>query len=142
MSMPNDAVPSALPLARLGWSADLERAFTAIDAPGLAPARVIAEHRGGYTLAGALGERPAVLAGRLRHETASSEELPAVGDWVAATMPADGTATVRAVLPRRSAFLRKAAGETTRAQVVAANVDVALVATALPTDLNERRLER
>ena len=49
---------------------------------------------------------------------------------------------IHAVLARRGAFLRKAAGETTEAQVVAANVDVALIATALPADLSERRIER
>jgi ribosome biogenesis GTPase / thiamine phosphate phosphatase len=130
------------PLASLGWDASYAAAFETISVGGLVPARVIAEHRSGYVIAAEAGERPAVLAGRLRHDASDASALPAVGDWVAAVVSSDGTATIRAVLPRRSAFLRKAAGAVTEAQVVAANVDVALIATALPDDLNPRRLER
>jgi ribosome biogenesis GTPase len=107
------------------------------------PARVIAEHRERYVVAGDGREYSAVLAGRVRHVVASREELPAVGDWVGVSGgSADGTGVVRFVVPRRSAFIRKTAGDTTDAQVVAANVDVALIATALAGDLNARRLER
>ena len=61
---------------------------------------------------------------------------PAVGDWVAI----EGD-FITEVLPRRSVFSRRAAGVKTREQVLAANVDVALVVAAA-TDINERRLER
>ncbi|HEX6041265.1 ribosome small subunit-dependent GTPase A [Longimicrobium sp.] len=106
------------------------------------PARVVAEHRGRYVVDDGAGERPATLAGRLRHHVRAREDLPATGDWVALDAGADGAASIHAVLPRRGAFLRKAAGEATEAQVLAANVDVALIATALPADLSERRIER
>jgi len=46
------------------------------------------------------------------------------------------------VLPRRGAFRRKTAGAVTDVQIVAANVDLAIVATALPHDVNLRRIER
>src|SRR5918992_1638078 len=86
----------------------------------------------------------AALAGRLRHEARSRAELPAVGDWVAVSRASSSgdLTTIHAVLPRRTAFARKVAGDETAAQIVAANVDVALVMTALPHDLNPRRLER
>ena len=106
------------------------------------PARVAAEHRGRYVVADGAGERPAVLAGRLRHQARTRDDLPATGDWVAVDAAEGGTAAIHAVLPRRSAFRRKVAGDATEAQVLAANVDVALVAAALPADLNERRIER
>ena len=48
----------------------------------------------------------------------------------------------RAVLPRRTAFIRKAAGQGQIPQIVAANVDVAVLAAALTPDFNPRRLER
>jgi ribosome biogenesis GTPase / thiamine phosphate phosphatase len=137
-------------LASLGWDASWAAAFrAALDASntrapdGVAPARVVAEHRERYVVATADGDVSAVLAGRARHVAATREELPAVGDWVGVSGGSgDGTAIVRFVVPRRSAFVRKAAGDETEAQVLAANVDVALVATALPGDLNTRRLER
>ncbi len=62
---------------------------------------------------------------------------PAVGDWVAVR----GELAV-AVLPRRSAFVRTAAGRTSAAQVVAANLDVVLVVDALAGDARPRRVER
>jgi ribosome biogenesis GTPase len=66
-----------------------------------------------------------------------------VGDWVAAAVRADESrATVHAVLPRRSAFLRKVAWEETKPQVVAANVDVVFVVCGLDANYNVRRVER
>ena len=127
------------------WSAAFDAACSAIHTRAtepLAPARVIAEHRERYVIGDATGDRSAVLSGKFRHETEAREAFPCVGDWVLASSSTDGTAVIRGVVPRRGAFVRKAAGDTTLAQVVAANVDVAFIATALPADLNARRLER
>lgn len=136
-------------LASLGWDARWAAAFTAANTSGvrgaerMLPGRVVAEHRERYSVAVNDGDTAAVLAGRARHVASAREDLPAVGDWVGVSRTAgDGTAVVRFVVPRRSAFVRKSAGVTTEAQVVAANVDIALIATALPGDLSTRRLER
>jgi ribosome biogenesis GTPase len=59
------------------------------------------------------------------------------GDWVGLS---DGL--IRAVLPRRSAIVRNAAGLTTTAQTLAANVDVAFAVSSLGPDLEPRRIER
>ncbi len=53
-----------------------------------------------------------------------------------------GAAVISHVLPRATAFTRMAAGTAKDMQVVAANVDVALLAASLNADLNLRRLER
>ena len=137
-------------LASLGWDAAWAAAFrAALDASStrageqVVPARVVAEHRERYVVATADGDASAALAGRARHHADTREALPAVGDWVGVSgSVGDGTAIVRFVVARRSAFVRKTAGDTVEAQVLAANVDVALIATALPGDLNVRRLER
>ncbi len=129
-------------LDSLGWTPALEDQFAPHDADGLEPARVAVEHRGRYLLYTARGERPAELAGRLRHAATARVELPAVGDWVAAS--ASEPALVQAVLPRRTKFSRLAAtdhGQTIE-QVVAANVDVVFLVAGLDGDLNLRRLER
>jgi ribosome biogenesis GTPase len=128
-------------LASFGWDEQLACDFDSLRAPGAVPARVIAEHRDRYVVRTAQGERAAVLSGRLRHQSRTREDLPATGDWVAVD-EGDGTTSIHAVLPRRSLFRRKAAGDSTEAQVLAANVDVALVAAALPADVNARRIER
>jgi ribosome biogenesis GTPase len=141
-------------LQGLGWDANLQAAFDALPArvgtPGLVPARVIAQHRGRYVVAAASDggeatrDHGAVLAGRLRHTASDAEQLPAVGDWVAVAPNLAGDAVVTALVPRRAAFVRKAAGDAAVAQVVAANVDVALVVDPLggPAAPNARRLER
>ena len=80
-------------------------------------------------------------SGRLFHE-AREVDHPAVGDWVALSPGVEDAATIHAVLPRRSAFVRRAADSVQTLQVVAANVDVAFVVTSLNADLNPRRIER
>ncbi len=93
-------------------------------------ARVSQEHRESFRVLLAPGEeRLARVSGRLRREGPP----PAVGDWVRVEIPpGDGDAVIREVLPRRGVLLRKEAGTTVGAQVLAAHVDVVLV--AVPMD--------
>jgi len=96
------------------------------------------EHRNSYALRCEDGtEIFATLAGKLRFETSNREDLPAVGDFVRVR-----DTVIEEVLPRRTVFLRKAAGDTLEAQVIAANIDTVLVVTGLDGDFNLRRLER
>ncbi|HTX48440.1 MAG TPA: ribosome small subunit-dependent GTPase A [Caulobacteraceae bacterium] len=125
-----------------GWSDALQQAFARFAAEGLLPGRVVVQQRGLYGLVTDAGELAAQISGRLAHE-AESGGYPAVGDWVAAAArPAEHAATIHAVLPRRTAFVRKAAFTTATEQVVASNVDVALLVASMNADLNARRLER
>lgn len=130
-------------LKDLGWDDDWERLFAPYGQDGLMPARVAIEFNYIYRLYAASGEVQAQHAGRLRHEALSKEQLSAVGDWVAARpTPGEATATIEAVLPRRTKFSRKAAGELTEEQVVAANVDTVFLVMGLDGDYSPRRLER
>jgi len=67
---------------------------------------------------------------------------PGVGDWVAANRSEGRPCTVTAVDERRSALVRRAPGDASRPQLLAANVDTALLFSALPHDVNPRRLAR
>jgi ribosome biogenesis GTPase len=130
-------------LVELGWNPFFEEAFDESARPELAPARVAAAHRGAYVLYTAHGELWAETSGAMRHEAAGRAELPAVGDWVAIEpRPGEERATIRAVLPRKSSFSRKIAWKETEEQVLAANVDVVFLMSALDSDLNPRRIER
>ncbi len=136
-------VPSAATaLAGLGWTDREEALFDAHAAAGLRPGRVLVEHRGSYMVQVAESEVSASVSGRFRHEAASAEDFPAVGDWVGMSLSDAESAVIHAVLPRRSRFARSARGDLPGAQVVAANVDVVLVVSALDGDFNLRRLER
>ena len=96
----------------------MKREFELYAADALAPARVAAQHRGAYVVYAAAGERPAEVAGRLRHAAVSAADLPAVGDWVAISDgPNADAATIHAVLERDTVFLRKAAGDESVEQV-------------------------
>jgi ribosome biogenesis GTPase / thiamine phosphate phosphatase len=140
-------------LAALGWDAGWWSAFASHGAAGHRPGRVVAAHRDAWVVATPAGTRDAGISGRLRHDARGPADLPAVGDWVAVTGEnANGTggpAVVHAVLPRRSAF-RRFAGDSNRSgsaritdqQILAANVDVALLVAGLDGDFNLRRLER
>jgi ribosome biogenesis GTPase / thiamine phosphate phosphatase len=132
-----------LSLAHLGFGPALAAEFEPHAETGLAPGRVAVEHRGALVLLTGEGEVWAGIPGRLRHRAASPLDLPAVGDWVAYRRGAqDDRAVVEAVMPRRTAFVRKTAGFESVEQVVAANVDVVFCVTSLVDDLNARRLER
>ena len=129
-------------LERLGWTAALADAHAAHTAGGWRPARVVAEDRGSYLVLGPAGEQRASVTGRFRHETSDPAAFPAVGDWVAVETSPAGDTTIHAVMPRRSALVRQAAGRRTEAQVVGANLDLVFVVASLNGDLNLRRLER
>jgi ribosome biogenesis GTPase / thiamine phosphate phosphatase len=107
---------------------------------GLVPARVAAEHRGGYQVWATTSTGLARLSGKLRH----AEESAAVGDWVALRDepgPAH-VAVIERIFARRTVFTRGAAGRQAHPQVVAANVDQVFAVCGLDSDFNVHRIER
>jgi ribosome biogenesis GTPase len=129
-------------LEELGWDADWASTFEQLEDDNLFPARIAAHHRGSYVAWSVDGELRARAAGRLFYEHDVGAPLPAVGDWVAIAGENEGRATIGAILERRSAFVRKQAGRDSTEQVLAANVDVALLLAGLDDDFSRRRLER
>jgi ribosome biogenesis GTPase len=128
-------------LLALGWSEARALELAPLLARGLVPARVVAQHRSHYVVSNGEVEHRAVLQGALRAGLDASPDVPVVGDWVAIRGTSSPT-IIEALLARHSAFVRQRAGLAIAAQVVAANIDVALIATAVIGDLNPRRLER
>jgi ribosome biogenesis GTPase / thiamine phosphate phosphatase len=129
-------------LVALGWGEPFVTEFAPYADQGLIPGRVGVEHRNRFVVHAADGELDARLAGKLRKHLDETGDKPAVGDWVAVRCDADGSVTIQARLPRKSQFARKVAGREVEAQVLAANVDIVFLATALTADLNPRRTER
>jgi ribosome biogenesis GTPase len=131
-------------LTEYGWDAGWVRAFAPYAGDGYVPGRILAEHKERYMLGTAAGEMPAQVTGKYLYEANEGEDFPAVGDWVAARVY-DGPepqATLHALVPRRSAFRRNEASRRTQAQVVAANIDTALIVMGLDGNFNPRRAER
>lgn len=129
---------------RLGWDSGWGDAFAPHAAVGRRPARVVAVHRDSSVVRDDAGDRPALVSGTFRFEALAASDYPTVGDWVAL----DESGVIAAVLPRRSVFKRMAADGSRRAsglddeQVMASNVDVALLVAGLDNDFNLRRIER
>ncbi len=135
------------PLAGLGRRPDLKDELAKLGDPDLTPARVLAQHRGRWLVA---CPAPAASEPRVRPDGPSAVLVPArtraidrpggppvTGDWVAL----DGGGAIAHVLERRGAIVRHDVGTRSRAQALAANVDLALVVEAFP-EPNLRRAER
>lgn len=129
-------------LASYGWSQRLQDDFQPFAAQGLVAGRIVIQQRGGYRVVTDAGEIDARASGTLI-KSLPEDQRPTAGDWVALeARPGETWALVQAVLPRATAFVRKASGPRGGAQVVAANADVAFLVASMNADLNLRRLER
>ena len=106
-------------------------------------ARVILQEKGLYRIAYYGEEKWAEVSGKFRYETNTVSDFPAVGDYVLASWPDDGSnSIITGLFPRKSVFIRKAAGTANEEQVVAANIDTIFICMSLNNDFNLRRLER
>ena len=129
-------------LDALGWTAEHADAFLAYSEDHI-EGRIGVEHRDMYLAYTGPGESWCEVSGRLRHHAQDRGDLPAVGDWVALKpRPGESWATIDAILPRRTAFVRKEAGFKTSGQVLAANVDLVWILGSLTRELSARRIER
>lgn len=124
--------PSTL-LASLGWTAALDDQCAPGDPPGLLPVRISEVHRDRLT---ALSDQGMLTLALPQGQTTA--EL-AVGDWGLAD---PSIALLVRRLTRRSLLTRRAAGDVSRDQLIAANVDTAFLTSSCNADFNEARLER
>jgi ribosome biogenesis GTPase len=126
-------------LAALGFDDFFASQLERLADPQWVPARIVAEGQSSFHLSGCrapLGDLSGTLRGSL-----TKTERPVVGDWVAVVDGAD-RASIHHVFDRRTTLVRRAAGTLAEPQVVAVNVDVFFVVTAVNREFNERRLER
>ena len=90
----------------------------------LTVARILSQEKGIYRLVSSHGEKWGEISGRFHYDVQAKSEYPAVGDFVMTDWnESGGNAIIHHVLPRKSSFIRKAAGEKNEEQVVAANID-------------------
>lgn len=105
--------------------------------------RVISQEKGIYKITDGTNEKLAVVSGKFRYFAKTVSDYPAVGDYVIADWPEDeSNAVIQLLFPRKSCFMRKAAGLGKQEQVVAANIDIIFICMSLNNDFNIRRLER
>jgi len=111
--------------------------------PDCSVARVIAVHRDSCLVKNETSEVPAELAGSFAYSAESSIDLPSVGDWALVQFHNENTfAVIHGLLPRKSFLRRKAPGKKIDYQMIAVNIDFALIVQSCDHDFNLRRLER
>lgn len=123
----------------------LSERFTVLttEYPNLIIGRILSQEKGLYRVISAKGEQFAKTSGRFRYETVSVLDFPVVGDFVMIDCTRNlGDTIIHHVLPRKSVFIRKAAGTAHKEQAIAANIDTVFICMSLNSDFNLRRLER
>src|SRR4030043_332569 len=128
-----------------GWNPFFKKHFQALKIPDSVPARVTSESKGSFQVYSQYGELAAKISGKMRYRAGEEHQYPAVGDWVVIKpLINEQKGIIHAVLPRKSKFSRKVAGERTEEQIVSANVDTVFIVSGLDggRNFNLRRIER
>jgi len=131
----------------LGYNSFFESSKKQLGLMDFSVARVVSEFREAYRVKSINGEFLAKVRGKQMLEAASREDYPAVGDWVAITELDSNQAIIEYLLPRLTVIKRKhgdknKTGNKDKTQVIAANIDIALVIESVDRDYNLNRFER
>lgn len=129
-------------LEDLGYKTELEKYRKVQNLDCFAIGRVISEHKDRYIVKTKNTEYDSELIGNLRFTANSKNDLPAVGDWVAISEYDENKALIHSVYPRNSILERKAVGKLGQTQIIATNIDVALIVQSVNRDFNINRIER
>jgi ribosome biogenesis GTPase len=110
---------------------------------GFTIARVIAEHKGRYTILVNDAVLSAEITGKMMFDAATRRDYPAVGDWVAIQLyDAPSPSIIHHILPRTTVLSRKTSGREMEEQIIAVNMDIVFIVQGLDKNFNLRRLER
>jgi len=129
-------------LRHIGLQQAIASAATQLDisSPTAQLMRVCAVHRDSIIVHDGLLEQPAQILPRLLPELQERDTILTVGDWVAAEADGHAMLWITAHLSPVTQIARR--GNDGRRQLLASNVDTALLVMGLDDDFNPRRLER
>ena len=125
----------------LGWDEFFESHRLKLGLDPASLARVTTEGRGAYRVKNVSGEYRATISGKQMFRATSREDYPVVGDFVSISVSDPEQAVIVTLLPRKTIMKRKQSGGD-EAQVIATNIDVALVIESVDRDYSVNRLER
>lgn len=129
-------------LEDLGYNDKLEKLRDENNLKEFEIGRVISEHKERYIVKTEKGEFEAEITGHLRFTAKSREDFPAVGDWVAIAIHDPDFCIIHSILPRSSVISRQDISKFGEIQIIATNIDYALLVQAADRDFNINRLER
>ncbi len=130
-------------LERLGydeWFRDLSKEFLKND---FSIARIVEVNKNNYRVNDGQQEILAELSGKFLFGAETSIDFPTVGDWVVMqAFDAGSLAIIHTILPRKTLLKRKEPGKAIEFQLIAANIDYALIMQSVDSNFNLNRLER
>ena len=129
-------------LEDLGYINELEEYRKEHNLDSFKIGRVVSEHKDRYSVKTTTRELDAELIGNLRFTAQNRYDLPEVGDWVALSEYDENKALIHAIFPRKSILERKAVGKLGQTQIIATNIDFALIMQSVNRDFNINRIER
>lgn len=129
-------------LEDLGYNNELEKLRMDNHLMDFEIGRVVLEHKERYIVKTEKGEFEAEITGNMRFSARTREDFPAVGDWVALSVYDADFSIIHKILPRFSIISRQAVGQFGEIQIIATNIDYALLVQAVDRDFNINRLER
>ncbi|KMS69536.1 GTPase RsgA [Streptomyces leeuwenhoekii] len=130
---------SSHPLVPYGWDTGWEAEFAPYAEQGLVPGRVVRVDRGLCDVVTAVGT---VRADTEFVVPRDPMKVVCTGDWAAVDPEGGDPRYVRTLLPRRTAFVRSTSSKRSEGQILAANVDHAIVAVSAAVELDLARVER
>jgi len=129
-------------LEDLGYNIDLENYRKDQNLDSFEVGRVISEHKERYVVKTPENEYDAEIIGNLRFSALERSDFPAVGDWVAFSEYDENKVLIHSVFPRKTIIERQAVGKQGEKQIIATNIDYALIVQAVDRDFNINRIER
>jgi ribosome biogenesis GTPase len=129
-------------LSELGYSQSLDDFRKENDLEHLSLGRVVLEHKERYIVKNQDGEFDSEILGHLRFTASKRSDFPAVGDWVAFQEFDRDKGIIHSIFPRKTIIERQAVGKHGEKQIIATNIDVALIVQAIDRDFNINRIQR
>ncbi|MCU7556222.1 ribosome small subunit-dependent GTPase A [Macrococcus capreoli] len=129
-------------LTQLGYNSERIDQAKAFDA-NLLKGRISVQHKGMYRAITENGEYLVQLSGKDKFTSYDLIQTPAVGDFVLIKpFPNEHKGIIQHVLPRTQQYIRNAAGNQTKPQLIATNIDYAFLTMSCNDNFNTNRLER
>jgi ribosome biogenesis GTPase len=125
----------------LGYDVFFESNYKKLKLENISVARVTAEHRGVYKVKNTEGEYLAKITGKQMFNASRREDYPAVGDFVVITLLGREQAVIKGILPRKTVVKRRGLNKKEN-QIIATNIDVALIVESVGRDYSLNRFER
>ncbi|MEU5543678.1 ribosome small subunit-dependent GTPase A [Streptomyces sioyaensis] len=139
---------AAHPLSAYGWDQGFAESFVPYAEQGFLPGRIVRVDRGRVDAVVPDGDGVrTVLADTALVATGDPLRVPCTGDWAVLDL-ANGRSgahvdgVVRALLPRRTAFVRSTSSKRAEGQVLATNLDHIVICVSLAEPLDLGRIER